>query len=100
MSADKHWERIWTINRPKEVSWFEPEPSTCLELMGAVALQHNSKIVDIGGVASTLSDELLDRGFEHLPVVDLAESSLSIARARLGLRPTASGVPINLQAER
>lgn len=40
----------------------------------------------MGGGASTLVDELLDRGFKHLTVVDLAESSLSIARARLGSR--------------
>jgi SAM-dependent methyltransferase len=42
--------------------------------------------LDIGGGASKLVDELLDRGFEHLTVVDLAESSLSVARARLGAR--------------
>jgi SAM-dependent methyltransferase len=31
-------------------------------------------------------DEMLDRGFERLTVVDLAESSLKIAKARLGPR--------------
>jgi SAM-dependent methyltransferase len=42
--------------------------------------------VDVGGGASTLVDALLDRGFERLTVVDLAESSLNAARARLGRR--------------
>jgi SAM-dependent methyltransferase len=55
-------------------------------LIGAVALTHESEIVDVGGGASTLVDELLDRGFERLTVVDVAESSLNAARARLGLR--------------
>jgi SAM-dependent methyltransferase len=55
-------------------------------LIGAVALAHDSEIVDVGGGASTLVDELLDRGFERLTVVDLAESSLRVARARLGSR--------------
>jgi len=40
----------------------------------------------VGGGASTLVDKLLDRGFERLTVVDLAESSLNVAKARLGPR--------------
>jgi SAM-dependent methyltransferase len=55
-------------------------------LIGAVALANDAEIVDVGGGASTLVDELLDRGFERLTVVDLAESSLNAARARLGPR--------------
>lgn len=54
--------------------------------MGAVALAHDSEIVDVGGGASTLVDELLDRGFGHLTVVDLSEFSLNLAKARLGPR--------------
>ncbi|MBZ5552098.1 MAG: class I SAM-dependent methyltransferase [Acidobacteriia bacterium] len=54
--------------------------------MGAVALTHDSEIVDVGAGASTLVDELLDRGFDRLTVVDMAESSLNISKARLGPR--------------
>ncbi|MBZ5538645.1 MAG: class I SAM-dependent methyltransferase [Acidobacteriia bacterium] len=86
MNVDEHWERLWTGKRPNEVGWFEAKPTTTLELIGDITLKHDSEIVDVGGGASTLVDELLDRGFERLTVVDLAESSLNIARARLGPR--------------
>jgi len=42
--------------------------------------------VDVGGGASSLVDRLLDRGFERVTVVDLAEPSLHAARTRLGPR--------------
>jgi trans-aconitate methyltransferase len=43
-------------------------------------------IIDIGGGASRLVDALLARGFQDITVLDLSESALGAAKARLGLR--------------
>ena len=57
-----------------------------MDLIGAVAPAKDSAIVDIGGGASLLVDCLLDRGYDHLTVVDVSEAALEVARARLGTR--------------
>ena len=43
-----------------------------------------SAIIDIGGGASRLVDNLIDRGFEDVTVLDLSEAALEAAKARLG----------------
>lgn len=53
-------------------------------MIGAVALQKDSHIVDIGGGASTLVDELVARGFARITVVDISEAALRVARERVG----------------
>lgn len=55
-------------------------------MIGAVALAKESHVVDIGGGASTLVDELIHRGFTRVTVVDVAEAALQVSRARLGTR--------------
>jgi SAM-dependent methyltransferase len=84
MRADEHWQRVWTSRQPTEVSWFEREPTTSLELISAVALPKCGRIVDVGGGASTLVDRLLGQGFTGVTVVDISDAALQVARARLG----------------
>jgi ubiquinone/menaquinone biosynthesis C-methylase UbiE len=55
-----------------------------LQLIGAVAPPKESRIVDIGGGASTLVDHLLEQGFTRITVVDISDAALRSARARLG----------------
>lgn len=45
--------------------------------------------MDIGGGASRLVDALLDAGFRHVTVLDIAESALDLAMRRLGPRASA-----------
>lgn len=46
----------------------------------------NSRVIDIGGGASTLVDDLLDRGVRDVSVLDVSDEALAIARKRLGDR--------------
>jgi len=55
-------------------------------MIGAVAPALDDEIVDVGGGASTLVDQLLERGFKKLTVVDISDSALNAARTRLGSR--------------
>ncbi len=52
-----------------------------LQLVGA---QPSSAIIDVGGGASRLVDNLLAQGFENITVLDLSAAALNSARARLG----------------
>ena len=46
----------------------------------------DAHIIDVGGGASVLVDDLLDAGYRNLTVLDLAESALAVSQTRLGER--------------
>lgn len=87
MQSDKrrdHWENVYTKKGENEVSWFQENPATSLELIAQVGAKPGSAIIDIGGGASRLVDNLVQRGFEDVTVLDLSEAALEAAKARLG----------------
>ena len=86
MDPEKHWQDVWTKKSADQVSWFEAEPSTSLDLIGAVAPAKDSTIVDVGGGASLIVDRLLQQGYADVVVVDISEAAMDQARARLGPR--------------
>ena len=84
-SKREHWEKVWATHHPEGVSWYAPHLAESLRLIREVAAPHDS-VIDVGGGASTLVDDLLGAGFLHLTVLDISETALSLARARLGER--------------
>lgn len=81
-----HWERVWSRNRPDEMGWFQATPEVSLELIDTTGIGRNSRIMDVGGGTSTLVDRLLDRGFTNVSVLEISESAIDLAKARLGER--------------
>jgi len=88
MTEDRqtHWQGVYGSKRETEVSWFEDKPATSLELIGRAGIAKDSAIIDIGGGASRLVDRLLDTGYRAISVLDISDSALAAARARLGPR--------------
>ena len=85
-SRQAHWEGVYTKKGENEVSWFQESPAPSLELIAQVGATPASVLIDIGGGASRLVDNLIDRGFEDVTVLDLSEAALGTAKARLGGR--------------
>jgi SAM-dependent methyltransferase len=85
-----HWEHVYATKADDEVSWFQPRPSTSVELIHRTGGGKGASIIDVGGGASRLVDALLDEGYGRIAVLDVAETALARARKRLGER--ASGV--------
>jgi len=85
-SRQAHWEGVYTKKGENEVSWFQERPAPSLELIARVGAARASAIIDIGGGASRLADNLIDRGFEDVTVLDLSGAALEAAKARLGGR--------------
>jgi SAM-dependent methyltransferase len=81
-----HWETVYTTKGEQEVSWFQEFPALSLDLIRSTGAAARSAIVDIGGGASRLVDALLDAGCEAVSVLDVSETALSAAKARLGER--------------
>ena len=86
MDPHTHWEQVYRDKRPDEVSWYRPHLERSLEFIRSQHLPADARIVDIGGGASTLVDDLLAAGFRNLAVVDLAPAALGVGRERLGPR--------------
>jgi 2-polyprenyl-3-methyl-5-hydroxy-6-metoxy-1,4-benzoquinol methylase len=82
----KHWENFWSKARPRNVTWYQESPEISLGLIEATGIDRDARILDVGGGASTLVDGLLDRGFENISVLDLSNSAIGHAKARLGTR--------------
>jgi SAM-dependent methyltransferase len=57
-----------------------------IELLELAGMSADSRVIDIGGGASTLVDDLLDRGVRDLSVLDVSDVALAITRNRLGNR--------------
>jgi 2-polyprenyl-3-methyl-5-hydroxy-6-metoxy-1,4-benzoquinol methylase len=81
-----HWDNVYSTNGETGVSWYQSEPRLSLELIRAVAPVHGARIIDVGGGASVLVDRLVDLRFEKIAVLDISDTALSKAKARLGER--------------
>lgn len=84
-----HWQGVHRSKSPEETSWFQLRPEPSLRLIDAAGLGGDTRMVDIGGGASTLVDHLLARGWQRITVLDIAEDALRRARERLGERAAA-----------
>ncbi|MEO6783685.1 MAG: class I SAM-dependent methyltransferase [Bradyrhizobium sp.] len=89
-SRQAHWDNVYTKKGENEVSWFQENPAPSLEIIAQVGAIAASAIIDIGGGASRLVDNLINKGFQDVTVLDLSEAALEAAKGRLGTR--AAGV--------
>lgn len=84
MNKQNHWEQIYETKQPTEVSWFQTHLQKSLEMIDSANLDADARIIDIGGGASTLIDDLLRRGFTNLTVLDISTKALEKTKERLG----------------
>lgn len=81
----QHWESVYRDKAADQVSWFQQHAASSLRLIQD-GTDVNAHIIDVGGGAAALVDGLLEAGYRHLTVLDLAESALEASRVRLGER--------------
>jgi SAM-dependent methyltransferase len=81
-----HWESVYASKASTSVSWYAEHLEVSLDLLDKAGLSAESRVIDVGGGASTLVDDLLDRGVQHLTVIDLSAAAMAVARERIGAR--------------
>lgn len=86
MDEKQHWETVYGTRAPESVSWFQPEAVRSVTLIESVTEDRAAPIIDVGGGASVLVDDLLRRGFLDVSVLDLSGTALERTRTRLGER--------------
>jgi len=86
IDARKHWDEVYATKRPTGVSWYQPHLSRSLALIERAGIGPGDRLIDVGGGASTLVDDLMDRGFRHITVLDVSALALDASQKRLGSR--------------
>ncbi len=86
MEPKEHWENVYSTKPTDGVSWFQEHAEQSLRLIRGTGVPRSASIIDVGGGASTLVDDLLVNGYSALTVLDLSGAALSAAKARLGAR--------------
>lgn len=84
MESKAHWEKVYSSKATTEVSWFQEHAALSLKLIQEAGIPATASIIDVGGGASTLVDDLLAHGYHHITVLDLSGAALAAARKRLG----------------
>ncbi|PSJ53714.1 class I SAM-dependent methyltransferase [Kumtagia ephedrae] len=83
-SSQSHWQKTYSEKGEAGVSWFEDRPAVSLDLIGRTGANAASSLIDVGGGASRLVDALLGHGWHALAVLDVSQTALDAAKARLG----------------
>lgn len=78
-----HWQDVYRNKPEPQTSWFRPHLDASLHWIDGLGLPADASLIDVGGGRSSLVDDLLDRGFTDVTVLDLSEEALAQARARL-----------------
>ena len=84
MQKKEHWETVYSTKSPDSVSWFQEHAEPSLNFIKKLNLEKCASIIDVGGGASTLVDDLLINGYSHLSVLDLSGAALETAKNRIG----------------
>ena len=84
MEAAQHWEKVYRTKAPDEVSWYRPHLDVSLDLITRAVPDRDAAIIDVGAGEATLVDDLLVRGYHDVTLLDLSQTALDVARARLG----------------
>lgn len=84
MQSKQHWEKVYTTKPDDGLSWFQEHAGLSLDLIDDAALPSSASIIDVGGGASTLVDDLVAGGYGAVTVLDLSGAALEHSRTRLG----------------
>ncbi len=78
-----HWEKVYQTRPAEQVSWFQKHAERSLQFIRNTGVAQDGHIIDIGGGASTLVDDLLCEGYSNLTVLDISPAALQAAQKRL-----------------
>lgn len=84
MNARKHWEQVYSSRSTDKLGWYKPHLHISLSWIKDLGLSRDVRIIDVGGGASTLVEDLLSDGYRAITVLDISATALSAVKVRLG----------------
>jgi len=89
MQPKEHWDHVYAVKPTEGVSWFQEHAEQSLRLIRGTGIPLTASIIDVGGGASTLVDDLLQNGYSSLTVLDISATALAAAQKRLAEKSSA-----------
>lgn len=86
METHTHWETVYQSKTFDAVSWYVPHLGESLRLIEQLCPDRGAAVIDVGGGESTLVDDLLERRYRDVSVLDLSATAIDFTRQRLGER--------------
>lgn len=83
MQTQDHWDTVYKTKDAQAVSWYQEHAEESLQLIRATGVPLTGNLIDVGGGASTLVDDLLQHGYANLTVLDISPEALEVTRQRL-----------------
>jgi hypothetical protein len=71
----EHWDEAYASGIDR-VSWHQARPTVSLELVEVLAVAPGAAEIDVGGGGAFLADELVERGFTDITVLDVSRAAL------------------------
>jgi trans-aconitate methyltransferase len=78
------WKIAYGDKSEQERSWTQLVPSDSLDIIDSLNLPKDSAIIDVGGGASYLVDNLVQRGFSDITLLDISPEALKESHGRNG----------------
>ena len=84
MKTQQHWQQVYSDKDSQKVSWYQERAGLSLALISQLLTEKSAVILDVGGGASKLVDDLLKNNYDNLSVLDISAAALEVAKTRLG----------------
>jgi ubiquinone/menaquinone biosynthesis C-methylase UbiE len=83
MNQKDHWQQVYSTRQTDNLGWYKPHLTTSMSWIKALNLAPEDPVIDVGGGASTLVDDLLELDYQSVSVLDISDHAISAARQRL-----------------
>lgn len=83
MTSAEHWQQVYQTKTSDQLSWHQQQASLSLALIEQLVPDNSASIIDIGAGNSCLVDNLLEKGFSNITLVDIAEAALTQVKQRI-----------------
>ena len=83
MNKKTHWEKVYLEKDMSRVSWYQPNESLSFNLILKYS-NPQSKVIDVGCGASYLVDNLLQKEYKNISLLDISCKALEITKDRVG----------------
>ncbi len=81
-SARTHWDTIYTTKNHNKVSWHQAQSTISLDWILDITSK-NDAILDVGSGVSALADNLLEKNYQHLSLLEISQIAIQTMKKRL-----------------
>ena len=75
----KHWDKVYQNKDHTQVSWHQDHATLSLDWISQYA-QTSDAIIDVGSGVSILADNLIDKGYNNLSLLEISPSAIQCAK--------------------